>query len=149
MPQQPRLGIVLVSHSQTLLTGLLELLSQMNHDNVPIACAGGTGEVDNPIGTNPMLIVKAIEDIFKKQPNVEAVVVLMDLGSALMSMEAALDFLDDNQKKRIWMSDGPIVEGAVVALGTALSSMSLTDIYKDISNALLIKSAFLSNYLKK
>ena len=146
---QPRLGIVLVSHSQTLLTGLLELLSQINHANVPIACAGGTGEVDNPIGTNPMLIVKAIQDIFKKQPNVEAVIVLMDLGSALMSMEAALDFLDDNQKERIWMSDGPIVEGSVVALGAALSSMPITDIYKDISNALLIKTSFLSKYLKK
>ena len=121
----------------------------MNHDNVPIACAGGTGEVDNPIGTNPILIVKAIQDIFRKQPNVEAVVVLMDLGSALMSVEAALDFLDDNQKERIWMSDGPIVEGAVVALGAALSPMPITDIYKDISGALIIKTSFLSNYLKK
>jgi len=117
------IGIVLVSHSQKLAEGVHELVNQMVQDTVPIAVAGGIDNPDNPIGTDPMKVLTAIESVYSP----EGVLVLMDLGSALMSAEAAIDFLPPEQQANIYLCEAPLVEGA---MGAAVQAMIGQDMAK-------------------
>lgn len=107
---QPQVGLVLVSHSAKLAEGLAELAGQMAAD-VRIAAAGGleSGE----IGTSYDLIESAINDLLGEGL---AVVVLTDLGSATMTVESVLEFLDDEPVKFV---DAPLVEAAIAAATAA------------------------------
>ncbi len=78
-------GLVIVSHSAKLAEGVKELADQMTQGAVAIAAAGGIDDPDNPIGTDPMRVMAAIESV----DSGDGVVVLMDLGSALLSAEMA------------------------------------------------------------
>ena len=69
-------GIVLVSHSDALATGLKELLLQIGGTDLPVAAAGGTD--DGRLGTSYQLISNAIRQVDKGS----GVLVLTDLGSA-------------------------------------------------------------------
>lgn len=107
---EPKVGLVLVSHSAKLAEGLAELAGQMAAD-VRIAAAGGleSGE----IGTSYDLIESAINDLLGEGL---AVVVLTDLGSATMTVESVLEFLDDEPVKLV---DAPLVEAAIAAATAA------------------------------
>lgn len=107
---EPKVGLVLVSHSAKLAEGLTELAGQMAAD-VRIAAAGGleSGE----IGTSYDLIESAINDLLGEGL---AVVVLTDLGSATMTVESVLEFLDDEPVKFV---DAPLVEAAIAAATAA------------------------------
>jgi phosphocarrier protein FPr len=82
------LGIVIVSHSAKLAEGVEELARQMTQGQVPLVAAGGIDDPDNPIGTDAMRIYAAIEQVYSD----DGVLVLMDMGSALLSAEMALEF---------------------------------------------------------
>ena len=71
-------GIVIVSHSASLAEGVRELADQMVQGQVPLATAGGIDDPDQPIGTDPMKVLAAIESVYGD----DGVLVLMDLGSA-------------------------------------------------------------------
>ncbi|MGZ0653821.1 dihydroxyacetone kinase phosphoryl donor subunit DhaM [Corynebacterium striatum] len=107
---EPKVGLVLVSHSAKLAEGLAELAGQMAAD-VRIAAAGGleSGE----IGTSYDLIETAINNLLGEGL---AVVVLTDLGSATMTVESVLEFLDDEPVKFV---DAPLVEAAIAAATAA------------------------------
>ncbi|HCT3317724.1 TPA: PTS-dependent dihydroxyacetone kinase phosphotransferase subunit DhaM [Corynebacterium striatum] len=107
---EPKVGLVLVSHSAKLAEGLAELAGQMAAD-VRIAAAGGleSGE----IGTSYDLIETAINNLLGEGL---AVVVLTDLGSATMTAESVLEFLDDEPVKFV---DAPLVEAAIAAATAA------------------------------
>jgi PTS hybrid protein len=102
-------GIVVVSHSRRLAEGVCEIAEQMAAGMVTIRPAGGTE--DGALGTSANTIAKAIQTA----DSGEGVLVLMDLGSAVLSAETALEFLPDEQRARVALSDAPVVEGAVVA----------------------------------
>ncbi|MER0071270.1 PTS fructose transporter subunit IIA, partial [Corynebacterium sp. KPL2850] len=89
MPQ-PHVGLVLVSHSAKLVEGLAELAAQMASD-ITIRTAGGLE--DGGIGTSYDLIESAINDLLSQELGV---VVLTDLGSATMTVESVLEFLEDD-----------------------------------------------------
>lgn len=101
-------GILVVSHSAAIATGTVELARQMAAD-VPLVAAGGTD--DGGIGTSFEAITAGIE----KLAQADAVVVLCDLGSAYLTTDTALDFLDDDVRARVHVSQAPLVEGAVAA----------------------------------
>ncbi|OII12433.1 dihydroxyacetone kinase phosphoryl donor subunit DhaM [Curtobacterium sp. MCBA15_008] len=101
-------GILIVSHSAAIATGTVELARQMAAD-VPLVAAGGTD--DGGIGTSFEAITAGIEELAAA----DAVVVLCDLGSAYLTTETALDFLDDDLRARVHVSQAPLVEGAVAA----------------------------------
>lgn len=101
-------GILVVSHSAAVATGTVELARQMAAD-VPLVAAGGTE--DGGIGTSFEAITAGIEEL----SGADAVVVLCDLGSAYLTTDTALDFLDDDVRARVHVSDAPIVEGTVAA----------------------------------
>jgi phosphocarrier protein FPr len=106
-------GLVLVSHSHEVAEGVAALARQMGGADLPIATAGGldgTGD-EHPIGTDAARIVAAIEHVWSE----DGVLVLMDLGSAVLSAEMALEFLDPDRREKVRLSGAPFVEGAISA----------------------------------
>jgi PTS hybrid protein len=111
-------GIVFVSHSTKIAEGLIDLARQMAHD-VEMQSAGGTDE--GGIGTSYDRVTAAIDAV-----NTGAgVVVLCDLGSAYMTAETAVDFLDDDVRGEVRIVDAPLVEGGVAAAVAAQAGAHL------------------------
>jgi dihydroxyacetone kinase phosphotransfer subunit len=98
-------GIVLVSHSPKVAEGLAELIAQIGSADVPVAVAGGTA--DGRLGTNPDRIHEAIAEADQG----DGVVVIPDLGSAVLAVKTVLELTGDG----VVMVDAPFVERAVSA----------------------------------
>jgi len=128
-------GIVFVSHSAKLAEGVKELADQMVQGKVPLAIAGGIDDPDNPIGTNPMKVYEAIESVYSD----DGVVVLMDLGSALLSAEMALEFLDPARQENVSLSAAPFVEGALAAAVQASVGGTRQQVLVEARGALAMK----------
>lgn len=103
-----KVGLVFVSHSAQIAAGLVELARQMA-PTAALEPAGGTD--DGRIGTSFDLVSAAIV----AADSGSGVVVLCDLGSAILTTETALDFLDDELRGRVRLVDAPLVEGGVAA----------------------------------
>lgn len=115
-------GLVIVSHSENLAKSVIELTSMMAAGAM-IAPAGGLE--DGSFGTSFERIQNAIETV----DSGDGVIVLMDLGSAVMTTEMVLEMMED---RKIAMADCPLVEGAVVASVDAVGGMSFEDIMADL-----------------
>ena len=120
-------GLVLVSHSRTLVEGVREIVAQFGGDDVPVELAGGTD--DGRLGTNAVRITEAIRTIIGSDPGgSDGVVVLIDFGSAALSTELALDDLTDAERAAVRVPEAPLVEGAFVAGIQASIGASLDDV---------------------
>lgn len=119
-------GIVVVSHSQKIAEGAVELAKQMAAD-AKIAAAGGMQ--DGSIGTDVSKILAGIEAV----QTGDGVVVLVDLGSAVMSSEMAIEMLDDGSNVKI--VDAPIVEGAIFGAVEASIGSSLAEVTEVLTGA--------------
>lgn len=106
------IGLVVVSHSERLAEGVCEVAAEMASD-APIVPAGGTD--DGGIGTSVERVMEAIETAGE---DAAGVVVLVDLGSAVMSAEMAIE----ESANEALIADAPLVEGAVNAAVSATSS---------------------------
>ena len=104
-------GLVLISHSGTLVEGLRDMVAQVAGEDVPVAVAGGTQ--DGRLGTSAPNIAAAIRATL--DAGVDDALVLLDLGSAALSLEVALEEFDDADRARIRVSEAPLVEGAILA----------------------------------
>lgn len=102
-------GILIVSHSPKVADGAREMALAMAGECVTILSAGGTR--DGGLGTDFEAISEALA---KLTEGGREVVVVMDLGSAVMTVRAALEVMED-VAGRVFLADCPIVEGAVVA----------------------------------
>jgi dihydroxyacetone kinase phosphotransfer subunit len=115
-------GLVVVSHSAKIAEGVVELAGQMA-GAVRILAAGGTD--DGGIGTDATLIAEAIATADEG----DGVLVLVDLGSAVLSAQLAIDELVDEQiRGRVRISEAPVVEGAVVAAVQASTGAGLDEV---------------------
>lgn len=106
------IGIVVVSHSSKVAEGICDMVQQISCKDgtkMPIYPAGGNAQ--GGLGTDPKKVLEAI----KKADQGEGVVVLADLGSGVISSQAAIAMLDDEQRARVRIADAPILEGAVGA----------------------------------
>ena len=103
-----KVGVVFVSHSARIAEGLVDLARQMA-PSAALVAAGGTD--DGRIGTSFDLVTTGIAEADAGA----GVVVLCDLGSAILTAETALDFLDDEVRARVRIVDAPLVEGGVAA----------------------------------
>jgi len=130
-------GIVIVSHSKQLAEGVRELAAQMAQGKVPIAVAGGIEDPENPLGTDAIQVHQAITSVYSG----EGVVVLMDLGSALMSAEMALEFLPEEQRAKVYLCEAPLVEGAIAAAVQAASGSDIEQVITEARSALAAKAA--------
>ena len=104
-------GLVIVSHSARLAEGVVELAAQMAGPEVRIGAAGGLGVPGGALGTDAVRVLGAIEEVWSE----DGVLVLMDLGSAVLSAELALDLLGEERRTRVLLTAAPLVEGAVAA----------------------------------
>jgi phosphocarrier protein FPr len=131
------IGMVIVSHSAKLAEGVCDLARQVGQGRVRIAAAGGTADPENPIGTDAFQVLQAIESVYSE----DGVLVLMDLGSALLSAATALELLGEERSSRVELCAAPLVEGAVAAASLGSAGASLAEIALEARNALAGKVA--------
>ena len=110
MSAAPAVGIVLVSHSAELAQGAAHLAAQVSGGTVTIIAAGGTDDGD--LGTSAAKVTRAL----RLADSGAGVVVLPDLGSAVLTVRAVLE---DHGGQSVLLADAPFVEGAVAATVTA------------------------------
>ena len=98
----------------------------MMAETAPLAAAGGLE--DGTLGTSYDKICAAVEKVYSS----DGVIVLMDMGSAVMTTEMVLEDLD---KPNVKMLDCPLVEGAVLAAVESAGGRSLEEISERIAEA--------------
>ncbi|WP_267625745.1 phosphoenolpyruvate--protein phosphotransferase [Gordonia sputi] len=131
-------GLVVVSHSRALADAAVALASEMLHGSTTrITVAAGLDA--ETFGTDATAIVDAIE----KADDGQGVVVLMDLGSAVLSAELALELIDPEVRERTVLSAAPLVEGLMAAAVTAASGASPADVAAEAAGALMPKRSAL------
>ena len=119
-------GIVIVSHSQPLAEGVVNLVRMMAEE-VKIIPAGGLE--DGSFGTSFDKIRAAVLEA----DSGDGVLIIMDMGSAVMTAEMVLDDLPENV--RALLADCPIVEGAVSASVCAEGGASLEEVKEEAEGA--------------
>jgi dihydroxyacetone kinase phosphotransfer subunit len=122
----PEVGIVLVSHSARLADGAADLAAQVSGGMVTVAAAGGTD--DGGLGTSAAKVERAV----RRADGGAGVLVLADLGSAVLTVRAMLGDLPD---VTVALADAPFVEGAVAATVTAAGGADLTAVVKAAEEA--------------
>lgn len=115
-------GIVVVSHSSKIAEGAVELAAQMAPD-VELVAAGGTD--DERIGTSLEKVLAAVEQSLVDSGG-DGVVVLTDLGSAVMTAESAMEFASDPDA--VLIADAPLVEGLVAAAVAAQGGAGVEEV---------------------
>jgi PTS hybrid protein len=113
MPEHGCVGLVIVSHSASLAAGLAELVAQVAGDDVPIEAVGGGP--DNGLGSDGSRVLDAL----RRGARGAGTVVLMDLGSSVLAVKAALGELEEGERELVHVADAPLVEGAIAAGVTA------------------------------
>ncbi len=122
-------GIVLVSHSYQLAAAVIEFASSMKFYDFPVVNGGGIEENSNQFGTNPMRMMEAIEQADMG----DGVLVLVDLGSALMNYQVAIELLDG--KTKVMLANAPFVEGAIVAVASNAPHHTLESLIEETNKA--------------
>ncbi len=129
------IGIVVVSHSQALAHAAVGMAAEMvNTDQLPhIEVAAGLD--DETFGTDAAAISEAITS----SDSTDGVLVLLDLGSAILSAEMALEFVDPDVAARVALSSAPLVEGLVAAVVTASGGAALDVVRAEAERGLAAK----------
>jgi dihydroxyacetone kinase phosphotransfer subunit len=124
-------GLVLVSHSALIAAGLRDMVAQVAGPDVPVTTAGGTD--DGRLGTSAPRITEAIQAAL--DAGADQAIILLDLGSAALSLELALEDLTPDGRARILVSEAPLVEGAILAAVQASIGASLADVAEAAAGA--------------
>ncbi|TVR70130.1 MAG: phosphoenolpyruvate--protein phosphotransferase [Spirochaetaceae bacterium] len=132
-------GLVIVSHSHTLAEALRTLAGGVVDGSVPIACAAGTGDDHQELGTDVTEIVAAIRSV----DSPEGVLVLADLGSAVLGAETAIELLGDSLVGPVRLAAAPLVEGAVSAAVQISLGADLDTVAREAGGALFSKQEHL------
>lgn len=124
-------GIVVVSHSRPLAEAAVEFATEMVHGESPrIRIAAGTP--DGGFGTDALAVSEAIAAAEAGA----GVVVCADIGSAVMSAEMSLEFLDPDDADSVRIVPAPFVEGLVAAVVQAATGATLDEVAAEASRAL-------------
>ena len=132
-------GLVVVSHSRALADAAVVLARGMLPGR-ELAVEVAAGDVDGGLGTDATAIAAAMT----AADSGDGVVVLMDLGSAVLSAETALELVDDDVRERVVLSPAPLVEGLVGAAVTAAAGAVRTQVAAEALRGLAPKQAHLS-----
>ena len=117
-------SIVVVSHSEKLATGVVDLVRMMAKE-VKIATAGGLE--DGSHGTSFDKINKAIDEVYSD----DGVILINDMGSAIMTSEMVIE---SSEKEKLFIADCPIVEGTLEAAVLAENGNSIEEIINELKN---------------
>lgn len=118
-------GIVIVSHSAKLAEGVVDA-TRIMADGCPIAAAGGMD--DGGYGTSYGKILDAVERVHSD----DGVIVLADMGSAVMTAEMVIG---DSGYSDVLLLDCPIAEGAIVASIASVCGDSLEEVKRQALSA--------------
>jgi phosphoenolpyruvate---glycerone phosphotransferase subunit DhaM len=132
-------GLVVVSHSRPLADAAVVLARGMLPGR-ELALEIAAGDVDGGLGTDATAIAPAIA----AADSGDGVVVLMDLGSAVLSAETALELLDDDLRDRVVLSPAPLVEGLVGAAVIATTGAPRDRVAAEALRGLAPKQAHLA-----
>ena len=135
------IGIVVVSHSRALGTAVAELASEMVPAEARPSVRVAAGLDDTTFGTDAAAIADAITEV----DSPDGVLVLVDLGSAVLSSQMALEFIDPDLAERVRVSPAPLVEGLVAALVTASTGASLAEVAYEAGQGLVGKQEQLTD----
>lgn len=122
-------SIVIVSHSEKVAEGVKEISLQMARDFKQIIAVGGTETGE--IGTDPMRIQSAIEDVYTD----DGVVVFADLGSAVMSVGIAKELMEPQMAEHVFLADAPLIEGCIAAIVEAAMGANVETVLKTATEA--------------
>ncbi|MCD7935730.1 MAG: HPr family phosphocarrier protein, partial [Tannerellaceae bacterium] len=136
-------GFVLVSHSRALAEATQKLIHAMSGEEVPVAIAAGAGQDHEELGTDAVEISGAITPLSAN----EGIVVMMDMGSAVLSTEMALDFLEEDIRKKVRLCPWSFVEGSVIGGVVARTGGNMEDVIREASLSLNQKTEHLSGGL--
>jgi phosphocarrier protein FPr len=135
-------GLVVVSHSRALGEAAAELGREvLQGGQVRVEVAAGLD--DGSLGTDATAVLAALE----RAEQGDGVVVLMDLGSAVLSAELALELLDDAARGRVVLSPAPLVEGLVAACVAAAGGADRAAVAAEARAGLAGKQAHLGDEL--
>ena len=132
-------GLVVVSHSRPMADAAVVLARGMLPGR-DLAVEIAAGDVDGGLGTDATAIAAAIASV----DSGDGVVVLMDLGSAVLSAETALELLDDDLRERVVLSPAPLVEGLVGAAVIAATGAPRDRVAAEALRGLAPKQAHLA-----
>ncbi len=135
------ISIVVVSHSRALAEAAVALASEMiTGDERPrVAVAAGLDE--STFGTNAAAVAEAITEV----DTPDGVLVLLDLGSAILSAEMALEFVEPDVAGRVRLSSAPLVEGLVAAVVLASTGADLDAVTDEAESGLVPKRSHLGS----
>ena len=133
-------GVVAVSHSPALAEAAIALALEMTATGAPAVIAAA-GTADGNIGTDAARIAEAIAEA----DSGDGVAVIMDLGSAIMSAELALEFVDPDLAERTRLVAAPFVEGLLAAVVRAAGGASLAEVAEEATGALRPKTDHLQS----
>jgi phosphocarrier protein FPr len=128
-------GLVIVSHSRALAEALVGLIRQVASADLPIALAAGVGEDRSEFGTDAVEITDAIQSVYSEA----GVLVLMDLGSAVLSAKLALDLLPPEMGGKVRFCGAPLVEGGIAAAAQIGLGSDLDTVCREANTALTPK----------
>ncbi len=131
----PMIGLVIVSHSYALGRAVADLASEMVPAEARPALRVAAGLDETTFGTDASAIADAITAV----DGDDGVLVLTDLGSAVLSAEMALEFIDPVTAGRTTISAAPLVEGLVAALVTASTGAPLAEVDREATQGLMAK----------
>ncbi len=132
-------GLVVVAHSRALADAAVELARAMLPGR-ELAVEVAAGDVDGGLGTDATAIAAAMT----AADSGDGVVVLMDLGSAVLSAETALELVDEDLRARTVLSPAPLVEGLVGAAVTAAAGAGRAEVAAEALRGLAPKQAHLT-----
>lgn len=122
-------GLVIVSHSEKLAQGVVDLARMMARE-APMAAAGGLE--DGSFGTSFERISNAVDEVYSD----DGAILLMDMGSAVMTAEMVLESMEG---RKLALADCPVAEGAVTAAVDAEAGMTLEEILADLEQVGALK----------
>lgn len=117
-------SLIIVTHTKKAAEGIKEFVVQMAGEEVPVMAVGGT--TDGRIGTDPERIKDAIDEVY----SAEGVLVLVDIGSAVMAAKSVVNDLDPERKDKVKIANAPLIEGAIEAGVQASTGQNLPEIKK-------------------
>jgi dihydroxyacetone kinase phosphotransfer subunit len=122
-------GIVVVSHSSEIATGIVALAGQMAGPDVALEGVGGAP--DGGLGTDAGRIEAALDAADQG----DGVVVLGDLGSAILTVRTVLEDLEEGDVRLV---DAPLVEGAIAAAVSASAGLPIDDVVRAAEEARVV-----------
>lgn len=133
------IGIVVVSHSPALADAAIALATEMLGSGARPVVLAAAGTAAGETGTDAV----GIADAITSADSGDGVLVLLDLGSAILSAEMALEFIDPDVAERVRLSPAPMVEGLVATVVTAAGGAPLATCAAEAANGLHAKASHL------